>query len=458
MITGLVKSIRGLIVEVTFEDAAPNIFDVLVWEKDHSLRLEVISSSSDSTFSCLALSPITQLHRGATVINTMKPLEIPVGAFLLGRIIDVFGNPQDGGAPLLATQKRSLYEHSVMFDQIVAPREILETGIKAIDFFSPILRGGKIGLFGGAGVGKTILLTEIIHNIVILSKDNSVSVFTGVGERIREGQELFERLKESQVLQGVSLLFATMGENPAIRLRTALAGVTVAEYFREIEKKNVLFFLDNVFRFAQAGYELSTLLDGIPSEGGYQATLPSQMASLHERLLSTHKNSITSFEAIYVPSDDISDYGVQSVFPYLDSSIILSRSIYQDGRFPAIDILSSTSSGLTIDVVGRDHYETAIEAQSLLKKAVSLERVASLIGEKELSQSDQIIFKRARLIRNYMTQNFFVLENQTGKEGAYVTLSETIRDMGEIIKGTYDGVDPDKLLYIKTIAAVKNTL
>lgn len=456
MVTGIVKSIRGHIVEVEFEGVLPNIFDVLLWEKDHSVRLEVISSSSGSSFFCIALTSVNNLFRGAIMINSMQPLQVPVGAFLLGRIIDIFGNPQDGKDPIQSTTKRSLYEHAISFESIVPPREILETGIKAIDFFAPILRGGKIGLFGGAGVGKTILLTEIIHNIVILSKDSSVSVFTGVGERIREGQELYERLKESQVLQGISLLFGPMGENPAVRLRTALAGVAIAEHFRDNEGKNVLFFLDNVFRFAQAGYELATLLDGIPSEGGYQATLPSQMASLHERLVSTRKNSITSFEAIFVPSDDITDYGVQSVFPYLDSSIVLSRSVYQDGKFPSVDILSSSSSGLSIDIVGQDHYSAAIEAQSLLKKAVALERVASLIGEKELSPGDQVIFKRARLIRNYMTQNFFVLENQTGKEGAYITLRETVEDIIDILKGIHDDVDPDKLLYIKTISAIKN--
>ncbi|HRN96398.1 MAG TPA: F0F1 ATP synthase subunit beta, partial [Candidatus Levybacteria bacterium] len=324
-------------------------------------------------------------------------------------------------------------------------------GIKAIDFFSPLLRGGRVGLFGGAGVGKTILLTEVIHNVVVLAKNNDVSIFTGVGERIREGQELFETLKESNVLPSVALVFGQMGENPAVRFKTALTGLALAEHFRDEEHRNVLFFIDNIFRFAQAGYELSTLMNTIPGEGGYQATLASEMAQFHERLVSTKNASITSMEAVYVPSDDVTDYGVQSVFPYLDSSVVLSRAVYQEGRFPAIDFLSSTSSALSREIVGDDHYNAYIEAQSLLKRALTLERIVSLIGESELPAADQVIYKRARLLKSYMTQSFFVTENQTGRKGEYVKRVETIGDVNEILQGRYDTAEPERLMYVGSL-------
>ncbi|HSW88844.1 MAG TPA: F0F1 ATP synthase subunit beta [Candidatus Saccharimonadales bacterium] len=447
MVKGTVKSIKGDIVEVEFLEEKPNIHDLVLWEEDPTVKMEVYSSATDTSFYCLALTSVTQLHRGADIISTLTPLKIPVGPEILGRIIDVFGAPQDGKEILKTTETKSIYAENDNFNEIIAPNEILQTGIKAIDFFSPILKGGKVGLFGGAGVGKTMLLTEIIHNVVILHKENNVSIFAGVGERIREGQELYETLTESDVLQSVSLIYGQMGEKPAIRLRTAIAGVAIAEYFRDIVGKNVLLFLDNVFRYAQAGYELATLMNTIPSEGGYQATLSSEMAQLHERLFSVAKNSLTTCEAIYMPSDDITDYAVQSVFPYLDSSIILSRFIYQEGRFPAIDLLSSTSSALTVDIVGRDHYHALLESQNLLKKAGSLERVASLIGEGELSAPDQLVYKRARILKNYMTQSFFVLENQTGREGVYVPLGETVADVRSILDGKYDDVDSNLLMF-----------
>ena len=454
MIKGFVKSIKEQLIEVEFLDEKPRIHDVLHFEEDTDVRMEVYGSSGIASFFCLALTKVTSLYRGAVIVDTLKTLEIPVGAEVLGRIIDIFGNAQDGKGGIHPRMMRAIYANGITYENIFAPRELLPTGIKAIDFFSPIIKGGRIGLFGGAGVGKTMLLTEVIHNVVILHKEDNVSVFTGVGERVREGQELYETLAESGVLPGVSLIYGAMGENPAVRLRTAVAGVALAEHFRDVEKKNVLFFLDNVFRFAQAGYELATLMNTIPSEGGYQATLTSDMASLHERLSSTEKNTITSFEAVYVPSDDITDYGVQSVFPYLDSTIILSRTIYQEGRFPAIDMLSSTSSALNVDIVGKLHYTSMIEAQSILKKAVSLDRVANLIGESELSPADQIVYKRARLIKNYMTQSFFVLESQTGREGRYIPISETVSDMRAILDGKYDTVDVNKLLFIGNLKEI----
>jgi len=279
-----------------------------------------------------------------------------------------------------------------------------------------------------------------------------------VGERTREGEELYSTLKENKVMQGVTLIYGSMGENPAVRFRTAFAGVTLAEYYRDMLGKNVLFFIDNIFRFAQSGYELSTLMNVLPSEGGYQATLSSEMASFHERLASTKKNTITTMEAIYVPADDLTDSGVQSIFPYLDSDIILSRSVYQEGRFPAIDILASNSSALNEETVGKNHYQTALDAQTTLKKALALERIVALIGESELSVQDQILYKRAKFIKNYMTQNFTVVESQTEKKGVRVSTKDTVSDVRAILDGKVDSLVPEDLLYIGTLRDIEDKL
>jgi F-type H+-transporting ATPase subunit beta len=449
---GRITSIKGQIIEVEFPEDKPNIHDIVIVEENPEIMMEVFTSASSTTFFCLAISSVTSLYRGTVVVNTEEPLKIPMGEEILGRVIDIFGKPIDGLGDLNATIRKPIFGKHVDFEHLASPSKILETGIKVIDFFAPILEGGKVGLFGGAGVGKTILLTEIIHNIVILhnilDKKESVSVFAGVGERAREGQELFESLRDSNVLKNVSLLYGPMGENAVVRFRTAIAGIAISEYFRDISKKNVLFFIDNVFRFAQAGYELATLMDTIPSEGGYQPTLASEMALLHERLASTKDNSITTFEAVYVPSDDLTDLGVQSVFPYLDSNIVLSRSAYQEGRFPAVDVLSSTSGALNIEIVGKLHYDTYIQAQSLLKKALSLERIVSLIGQAELSAEDQTTYKRSQILKNYLGQNFFTVENQTGRKGSYITRAQTVQDVNNIVNGRYDSADPDRFMHV----------
>lgn len=415
---GKIISILGQVVEVEFNlGYSPQMHSILVLKDDKNAKMEVYSSSKNNAFFCLLLAGSPELSRGKFVVDTKNPITVPVGEATLGRAIDVFGNALDGKGELSKTEVMPILNEGTNFDEVMVPTEVLETGIKAIDFFSPILKGGKVGLFGGAGVGKTVLLTEIIHNVVVLNKDKSVSVFSGVGERIREGQELYETLEESGVLPSVALLFGQMAEDPAIRFRTAFSGVTIAEYFRDKMEKDVLFFVDNVFRFAQAGYELATVMSTIPGEGGYQATLASEMGQLHERLVSYPNGSITSIEAVYVPSDDITDYGVQAVFPYLDSTVVLSRNVYQEGRFPAVDFLSSTSSALNVETVGQRHYDAYLAAQSILKKASSLERIVSLIGESELSADDQIIYKRYRLLQNYMTQNFFCYGSSDRKEG-----------------------------------------
>ncbi|MGI5828231.1 MAG: F0F1 ATP synthase subunit beta [Patescibacteria group bacterium] len=449
--TGTITAVTNTIVEVAFLGQAPSTYDLLTIEGKPEIQLEVFASSSDSTFYCLALTSSKGVRRGDVVINTRKQLEVPVGKEVLGRMIDIFGQPHDGEGKLEARRKRPLLTTGpTMLEEVEVPQTLIETGIKAIDFFAPVLKGGKVGLFGGAGVGKTILLTELINNIVILNKEkgSGVSVFSAVGERSREAQELYEALKTSKVLPYTSLVVGQMGENPAVRFRTAFAGATLSEYFRDELQKDVLFFMDNVYRFAQAGYELSTLMNTLPSEDGYHPTLSSEIGLLHERLASNKKNSITTVEAVYLPSDDITDYGVRSVLPYLDTIVILSRSVYQEGRLPAIDLLTSTSSALDIEIVGEEHYQIYLEAKSLLEQAVNLERIVSLVGESELSLENQQVYKRSRILKNYMTQSFFVTEIQTGRKGEFVPREKTVADVKAILKGTYDDKDPEDFLFL----------
>lgn len=445
---GRIVSIKQQIIEVEFLDHNPKIHSLLELKNDKSVKMEVFTSSGGHRFYCLLMSD-DHPGIGELVLDTEESIRIPVGLELLGRAIDLFGRAQDEKGHISTRHSKTIFKHELNYSQINTPKDVLETGIKVIDFFAPILKGGKVGIFGGAGVGKTILLSEIIHNIVISGKEGmNVSVFTGVGERSREGQELYETMSETGVLKDICLIYGQMGENPAVRFRTATTGVAIAEHFRDEVGRDVLFFIDNIFRFAQAGYELSTLMNNIPSEGGYQATLASEMASLHERLSSSKRHSITAFEAIYVPSDDLTDNGVQSVFPYLDSNIVLSRAAYQEGRFPAVDILASVSSALNPDIVGQLHFTVVLQAQALLKKAVALERMVALIGEAELSAGDQAAFKRAKMLKNYMTQSLSVIEAQTGRKGVSVRLKQVVEDVKAIVEGKYDGIEPAKFLYI----------
>lgn len=455
---GEVISLQGQVVEVEFRQEQPNLNDILVLENDPSVKMQVFLSSGRFSFFCVCLSQTHKISRGAKTINTKKPILVPVGNMLLGRAIDIFGKPLDGLGPIKKERQFSIYGTSLELSDIGQHKEILETGIKAIDFFSPLLKGGKLGIFGGAGVGKTLLLTEIIHNVVTLKKNKSVSVFAGVGERVREGQELYETLKTRGVLPSVALVVGTMGENPAVRFLTSFTGITLAEYFRDYLKKDVLFFIDNVFRFAQAGNELSIVMNTIPSEDGYQATLASEMANFHERLVSSNKNSISTIEAIYVPNDDILDQGVQAIFPYLDSTVVLSRSIYQEGFLPALDVLSSTSSSLSPDIVGSLHYEAVLKAQSLLKQAIALERIVSLVSESELSSQDRLIYQRAKKIRNFMTQSFFVAEKQTGGKGVYVPRQTTVEDVKSILDGRYDNVSDEKFMFIGSLKEIDSAI
>lgn len=452
--TGKVISVKGQVVEVEFLGVKPAINDVLRLVNDDKQIFEVFSSSGPNTFYCLALTPTYKIARGDRVINTQNQVLFPVGKSLLGRVVDIFGNSLDGKGEIEKTNSLPIHRKTVN-KNIILEREILETGIKVIDVFAPLLKGGKIGLFGGAGVGKTILLTEILHNIVAATSGKTVSVFAGIGERSREGLELYESLRASGVMQNSVLIFGPMGENPSVRFLSAFSAAALAEYFRDVDKRDVLFFIDNVYRFAQAGNELSTLTSTLPSEDGYQATLESEMASFQERLNTTSDGAISTIEAIYVPNDDLLDHGVQSIFPYLDSSVVLSRNLYQEGILPAVDILATSSTSLHPSVVGDFHYEVALGAKSILKSAESLERIVSLVGEAELSGSDQVIYHRAKKVKNYMTQNFFVTEAQKEEKGTYVPLKKAIEDLNAIIQGKLDHIPEEKFRFIGSVAEIK---
>jgi F-type H+/Na+-transporting ATPase subunit beta len=446
---GRVVGVKDFAVEVEFlTHNYPKIYDVLYLEKNNTVKMVVFKSSGQNTFYCISLSPVYEIERGSRVVNTHEPIRVPVGNSVIGRVIDLYGNPKDGLHELSYDEVRSIYNKPPEYDDISSKQILLETGIKVVDLFAPLIKGGKTGLFGGSGVGKTILLTEILHNIVNKDREKNVSIFCGIGERTREGHELYKELQKTGVLDCVSLVLSSMGDSPSIRFLTTLSAVSQAEHFRDANKKDVLFFIDNIFRFAQAGNELSLLMNTIPSEDGYQPTLGSEMAAVHERLVSSKNNTLTTIEAIYMPSDDLLDPGVQSVYSYLDSGVVLSREVYREGRYPSVDILNSTSSALNINTVSPTHYYVTTKAQNLLNKALSLERIVSLVGESELSDEDKQLYIRAKKIKNYMTQNFFVSSSQTGKEGVYIPLQTTIQDVKDIIDGMYDVVSEDKFLYI----------
>lgn len=450
---GLVTAINGEIVEVHYDGGRlPRVHEVLTSEESKDVRLLVIQTKPSGLISAMVLSGNNCVRRGLTVCEAGTKLMVPVGSGLLGRVIDIFGNPTDGMGPVEFTEREMWKHHKMDVSKVNTKKQLWQTGIKAVDFFAPLVQGGKVGLFGGAGVGKTVLLSEIVNNLTVFDKDeDNVVVFAGIGERIREGHELLEDLKQKNLLQKVAMIFGLMGTSAVNRFLTAYASTTIVEDFRDRLGKNVLFVCDNVFRFIQAGSELSSLKADIPSEDGYQATLTSEIAEFHESLVSTDSGFVSSIEAIYVPADDLLDSGIQSVYSYLDSFIILSRDVYQEGRFPAIDLLSSSSSLLTPEIIGNKHFNAVLKAKELLKKAQELERVVALVGESELSADNQVTYRRAKMLKNYMTQPFSVTERHVGLAGQHVPLEKVVEDVNDILNGVYDTSDIDKMLFIGSL-------
>ena len=447
MYNGVVTAVIGRVAEVQFTGKVPEIGQLC---SSPGIILYVYRSQGGKTMACIVLRGIESLARGTKVTGKGEQLVVPTGEKVMGRVIDLFGEPLDGKGEIQDSSTVPVMGRLNRDTQLVIQGEVWETGIKAIDFFAPLVKGGRMGLFGGAGVGKSILLTEIMHNVFMKQKSGR-AVFAGVGERTREGKELYETLKEKKVLDKTALVYGAMGEDPAVRWLSALSAVAIAESLRD-SSHDTLFFIDNMFRYAQAGSELSQMSENMMSEDGYQPNLHEDMALMHERLVSTQDAHISSIEAIYVPSDDLTDQAVLAITPYLDSVLTLSREVYQSGHFPAVDILESNSSATSASIVGEPHYQAVIQAQQILSSARELERMVALVGEGELSEENRQIYHRAQLIREYMTQPFSSVEDQTGIPGEYVPLADTIADMTAILAGKYDDRDPSEF---KMIGAVK---
>jgi len=447
--SGRIKTIRQDIVKVEYWGNKINPHEILELKEDSSTKLEVHSIRSSNELICISLTNPEKISRGDKVKRTGELLTVPVGENLLGRVINLFGEPIDNLGPIQAEQEKPIFQEPPSYQETKTEPQLFETGIKAIDFFTPLKKGTKLGLFGGAGVGKTVLLTELMHNVAF-SKEG-ISVFAGVGERIREGHELWQTLKETNVLPSTALIFGQMNKSASVRLRTAYAAASIAEDFRDHHPSEVMFFMDNAYRFVQAGNELSVLLSTLPSEDGYQATLTSQVSNLEERLVSTARDNITSIQAVYVPADDFSDTGVQALMPYFDSTIILSRDVAQQGRHPAIDFLDSTSSNIDSNLLGKEHFQALNRAKKLLQRRKKLQRLVSIVGEAELSADDREAYHRANKLLNFMTQNFFVVSEQTGQEGDFVKREETVRGVKEIINGNLDQLPDRELLFISSL-------
>lgn len=434
---GIITQIIGPVVDVSFNDHVPAIYNAL--EIDHNgkkLVLETQYQTGDGTIRAIAMDSTDGLSRGMEVHDTGAPISVPTGTDTLGRIFNVLGETIDGQAAIANPQKSAIHREPPAFIDQATKIEILETGIKVIDLICPVVKGGKVGLFGGAGVGKTVVIQELIHNIA--SNHGGYSVFAGVGERTREGNDLYHEMKDSKVLDKVAMVFGQMNEPPGARLRVALSGLTMAEHFRDQENKDVLFFIDNIFRFTQAGSEVSALLGRIPSAVGYQPTLASEMGNLQERITSTKKGSVTSVQAVYVPADDFTDPAPATTFAHLDSTVALSRSLSELGIYPAVDPLESSSTILDPHIVGEDHYNTAREVQRVLQRYADLQDIIAILGMEELSLEDKALVARARKIQRFLSQPFYVAEQFTGRPGEYVTLADTIRSFKEILEGKHD--------------------
>lgn len=451
-VSGKIISVAGQIAKVEIDsEALPFISEVLVGTEDAHLVLEVIQQEKTLS-TCLMLSDYNNIHRGIQVIGSGQGLKMPVGTEILGRVLNVYGVPQDGQVlPKLPTAP--IYAKSPPLQTVQSNQKILETGIKVIDFLTPIPVGGTVGFIGGAGVGKTILMTELINNITL--KHDGVSVFGGVGERIREGHELYLRLQESGVLKKTVLVLGQMNENAAIRFRAALAAVTVAEYFRDTQKQNILFFIDNLFRFIQAGAEISNQMGQMPSEGSYQPSLQSDINLIFDRLSSTINGSITSIQTVYLPSDEINDPGVNAIMSLFDCAVVLSRDIAQLNRYPPVSIEQSSANTISKVTLGEDHFFILTRFQELMERYNKISHIVSIIGASELSTIDQLIYKRINKVLNYLTQPLFSTQNQTGRKGVYVERTDTIADIRSILDGKLDDVDPGKLFYVGALKDLK---
>ncbi|MCD5389802.1 MAG: F0F1 ATP synthase subunit beta [Candidatus Pacebacteria bacterium] len=436
---GNITQIIGPVVDVRFEGELPAIYTALQLENDgKTLTLEVAQHIGSKEVRTIAMDVTDGLQRGQEVTDTGESISVPVGEAVLGRMFNVTGDPIDN-KPAPKAERSSIHRDAPAFEHQSTETEILETGIKVIDLIAPFLKGGKVGLFGGAGVGKTVIIQELINNIA--SQHGGYSMFAGVGERTREGNDLYKEMEEAGVLNKTALVFGQMNEPPGARARVALSALTMAEHFRDVEGKDILLFVDNIFRFTQAGSEISALLGRIPSAVGYQPTLASEMGQLQERITSTNKGSITSVQAVYVPADDFTDPAPANTFAHLDSTVNLNRSLAEIGIYPAVDPLDSASTVLDPLIVGDEHYRVAREVQQILQKYKDLQDIIAILGMDELSDEDKMTVTRARKIQKFLSQPFFVAEQFTGMPGTYVKLEDTIRSFADIIEGKYDHID-----------------
>lgn len=451
MSKGHVTQVMGPVVDVKFEDdQLPDIYHALTIEREtendsdaeDTLTLEVALHLGDNSVRTIAMSSTDGIKRGMVVDNLSQPISVPVGEVTLGRVFNVLGDNIDLDEPLPAdTRKDPIHRESPSFEDLATETEILETGIKVVDLLAPYIKGGKIGLFGGAGVGKTVLIQELINNIAL--EHGGISVFAGVGERTREGNDLYFEMKDSGVIEKTAMVFGQMNEPPGARMRVALTGLTMAEYFRDEQGQDVLLFIDNIFRFTQAGSEVSALLGRMPSAVGYQPTLATEMGQLQERITSTTKGSVTSIQAIYVPADDYTDPAPATTFAHLDATTNLDRKLTEQGIYPAVDPLESTSRALDPSVVGDEHYEVATEVQRILQRYKELQDIIAILGMDELSDEDKLTVARARRIQFFLSQNFHVAEQFTGQKGSYVPVAETVKDFKDILSGKYDDIPED---------------
>ena len=451
---GTVVQIMGPVMDIRFENGnLPELLNAIeVFNGDDKITVEVAQHVGDDVVRCVAMASTDGLQRGIEAVDTGKPIAVPVGEECLGRMFNLLGKPIDNMPAPVTVERWPIHRAAPSYDEQESTTEILETGIKVVDLICPYAKGGKIGLFGGAGVGKTVLIQELIYNIA--TEHNGYSVFTGVGERTREGNDLYYEMKESGVLSKTALVYGQMNEPPGARMRVGLAGLTMAEYFRDVKNQDVLLFIDNIFRFTQAGSEVSALLGRMPSAVGYQPTLATEMGALQERITSTKKGSITSVQAVYVPADDLTDPAPATTFAHLDATTVLDRGIASLGIYPAVDPLDSTSRILTPEVVGREHYEVARGVQRILQRYKELQDIIAIMGMDELSEEDTLTVNRARKVQRFLSQPFHVAEQFTGYDGKYVPLKETIRGFKEIIEGKLDEIPESYFLFAGTIDEV----